>query len=291
MRARTELVAVVTQPDRPAGRGQRPTPTAVKVAAQAAQIPVFDPPRLREVRERLAALEPDLFVVVSYGKIIPADILAIPRQGVALNVHPSLLPLYRGATPIQGVLRDGRTETGVTIIAMDEGMDTGDIVLQEKIPIVPGETYGELHDRLAALGASLLGAAITALETGTLQRRPQAGLAPPGEIEATLTRPLHKDDMILDWHLPAKQLADRVRAFAPRPAARALVAGVPVKVLQARAIDDRSDPARAGEIAGIDKGAVRVYAGSGQLALERVIPPNRGVVDGAAFARSLRPAE
>jgi len=243
---------------------------------------------LRDIAEELRSLEPDLFVVVSYGKIVPASMLAIPKTGVALNVHPSLLPLYRGATPLQSVLRDGRSESGVTIIAMDEGMDTGDIVLQEKTPIGPDETCGELHDRLARTGARLLGDALDALASGTLERRPQAGLAPESEIAATLTHPLRKDDTVLDWHLSAGQLAARVRAFAPQPAARATVGGSALKVLQARACGEPSDPARAGEIAGIEGDAVLVYAGSGRLALERLIPPNRGAIDGAAFARSLQ---
>lgn len=229
-----------------------------------------------------------MFLVVSYGKIVPPSLLRVPKSGIALNVHPSLLPLYRGATPLQSVLRDGRTETGVTIIAMDAGMDTGDVVLQEKTAIVPGETCGELHDRLAQLGARLLGRALDALEGGLLERRPQSGLASEAEIEATMTRPLRKDDLVLDWRLTAKELADRVRAFAPQPAARATVAGTTLKVLQARAYGDPSDPGRAGQIAGIDGDAAFVYTGSGRLALERVIPPNRGVVDGATFARTLQ---
>ncbi|HXF35449.1 MAG TPA: formyltransferase family protein, partial [Candidatus Acidoferrales bacterium] len=184
-----------------------------------------------------------------------------------------------------------RSETGVTIIAMDAGMDTGDVVLVEKTAIAPGETYGELHDRLALLGARLLGDAIDLLETDRLERRPQAGLASEAEIAATLTRPLRKEDLVLDWRLPAKELADRVRAFAPSPGARASVAGTALKVLQARPDDGPGDPSRAGQIAGIDGNAVLVYAGSGRLALERVIPPNRGAVDGAAFARALQHAK
>lgn len=290
-RATTELAAVVTQPDRPAGRGQRLTPTPVKAAAVAAGLRVLDPERLRDIAPALSALEPDAFVVVSYGKIVPAGLLAIPRRGIALNVHPSLLPLYRGATPLQSVLRDGRTETGLTIIAMDSGMDTGDIVLQEKVALDPGETYGELHDRLAALGARLLEQALAALEQGTLERRPQSGLAPESDIAATLTHPLRKDDFVLDWHLSARQLADRVRAFSPSPGARATVGGAALKVLQARAAEGPGDPARAGEIAGIEGDAVLVNTGDGRLALERVVPPNRSAVDGAVFARSLQTAK
>jgi methionyl-tRNA formyltransferase len=242
---------------------------------------------LREIEAELDALQPDVFVVVSYGKIVPASLLRLPRTKIALNVHPSLLPLYRGATPLQSAIRDGRTDTGVTIIAMDEGMDTGDILLQERTPIGVDETYGELHDRLALIGARMLGDAIERLERGALERRPQAGLAPEDEIAATSTRPLRKDDFVLDWRLPAVQLANRVRSLAPQPGARAACAGTALKVLAARPLDEPDDPRRAGEIAGTRGDALVVYAGRGSLALERVTPPNRGPIDGASFARSL----
>jgi methionyl-tRNA formyltransferase len=266
------------------------TPTPVKAAAEAAGIAVLAPERLRDFAPVLQALEPDLFIVVSYGKIVPADVLAVPKTGLALNVHPSLLPLYRGATPLQSVLRDGRAQTGVTIIAMDAGMDTGDIVAQEPTAVGPSETYGELHERLALAGARLLGEAIDRLERGALERRPQAGLAPEAEIAATLTRPLRKDDFVLDWSMPARALADRVRAFAPAPGARATVAGSPLKILAAHAVDGAGD-ARAGEIAGIAGDALLVATGDGRLALERVVPPNRGALNGADFARSLQHAK
>lgn len=281
----------MTQPDRPAGRGQRLTPTPVKSAALAAGVTrILAPERLRDAAAEIAAAEPDLFIVVSYGKIVPASLLAIPRSGIALNVHPSLLPLYRGATPLQGVLRDGRSETGVTIIAMDAGMDTGDIVAQERTAIAPGETYGELHDRLAVAGAQLLGTALEALECGTLERRPQAGLVPEAEIAATATRPLGKDDALVRWDRSAGELAAQIRSLSPHPGARASVGGVRLKVVRAHARPLPNAPERAGTIAGIDGDAVLVFAGSGSLALERVIPPNRGVTEGAAFARTLQPA-
>lgn len=278
---------MVTQPDRPAGRGHRLTPTPVKAAAIARDLPVLEPERLREAAAQLDALRPDTFVVVSYGKIVPASLLQLPQTKIALNVHPSLLPLYRGATPLQSVIRDGRTETGVTIIAMDEGMDTGDILLQERTPIAARETYGELHDRLALAGATLLGDAIDRLGRGTLERRPQRGLAPEEEIAATLTRPLRKEDLMLDWHLPAVRLANQVRSLAPQPGARAACAGTTLRVLAAHPMEQPDDPGRAGEVAGTDGDALVVYAGRGSLALERVTPPNRGPIDGASFARSL----
>lgn len=234
-------MAVVTQPDRPAGRGHRLTPTPVKSAAVERGVRVLEPERLREIAPDLDALAPDLFVVVSYGKIVPASLLAIPRRGIALNVHPSLLPLYRGATPLQSVLRDGRTETGVTIIAMDAGMDTGDIVLQEPTPIAADETYDELHARLALVGAELLVRALDGVEHGTVTRTPQAGLAPQSEIDATSTRPLTKEDLVLAGPLSAVQLVDRIRSLSRTPGARTKVgfAGpAPAKILRAHVATD-----------------------------------------------------
>jgi methionyl-tRNA formyltransferase len=279
----------VTQPDRPAGRGQRLAPSPVKRSALECGLPVFTPERLRDEEAMLTALQPDLFIVVSYGKIIPAPLLAIPKR-IALNVHPSLLPLYRGATPLQGALRDGCAETGVTIIAMDAGLDTGDIVRQEPTSILPDETYGELHDRLAVAGARLLENAIGDVARGTFERRPQAGLASEARIAATMTRPLRKEDLVLRWDMPADAIVHRVRAYAPQPAARASVAGTMLKIVQAHARRSPADPANAGEIAGVDGTALLVYARDGCVALERVIPPNRGQIDGASFARSLQPA-
>lgn len=178
MAEHSDLRLVVTQPDRPGGRGQRLHPTPVKAAAREREIATVEPERLRDALGRLAEERADAFVVVSYGKIVPQRILDLPAHG-ALNVHPSLLPLYRGATPLQSALRDGRRESGVSIIAMDAGMDTGDLVLQERTEVGEQETYGELHDRYADLGAQLLVRALAELESGTLQRTPKARSAFP----------------------------------------------------------------------------------------------------------------
>ena len=152
---RTELQGVVTQPDRPAGRGQKLTAPPVKTAAQQLGVPVYQPASLRDFPAGLLGQHFDFFILASYGKLIPQSLLDVPELG-SLNVHPSLLPQYRGATPIQSALRDGASETGVTIMLMDAGLDTGDVVLQERTPILPGETFGELHDRLARFGAQAL---------------------------------------------------------------------------------------------------------------------------------------
>jgi methionyl-tRNA formyltransferase len=278
---RTTVLGVVTQPDRPAGRGHRLLPTPGKAAALELGVPVWTPARLAAFGAELRELDPDLFVVASYGRILPAALLAVPRSGVAFNVHPSLLPLYRGATPLQSAIRDGRSVTGVTIIAMDAGMDTGDILIAESTPLGSNETYGQLHDRLAALGADLLERAIGALADGTLERTPQAALGvAPTEIEATLTRPLGKEDLIIDWSWPAARIVDAVRAFAPSPSARGRVAGELVKIQSARR-------ARDGERGVTSDGGFVETAGDGAgVVILRVVPPNRGVMDAAAFVRT-----
>jgi methionyl-tRNA formyltransferase len=274
-------VAVVTQPDRPAGRGHALAPTPVKTAALARGLPVHTPQRLVGFADELRALGPDAFVVASYGRIVPPALLALVP--LAVNVHPSLLPLYRGATPLQSAIREGRGETGVTIIAMDAGMDTGDVLLQERTPLGPDETYGELHDRLAPRGAALAVEALARYADGTLERRPQAALARAlgigaAEIAATATRPLAKADLLVDWTQPPERIADLVRALAPQPLARAQLDGETVKVLAARA-------ARPGE----SDGATTADGGAVQhgVVLLRVIPPNRAAMSGAAWRGSV----
>jgi methionyl-tRNA formyltransferase len=272
---RTQIVAVVTQPDRPAGRGHKLAPTPVKTAALARGLRVDTPTALKPYADELRALAPDVLVVASYGRIVPQAILDVPLSGIALNVHPSLLPLYRGATPLQSALRDGRDETGVTIIAMDAGMDTGDIVLQERTPLGPEETYGELHDRLALRGAALLIDAVEKLEAGTLTRTLQSERG-----AATLTRPLAKEDMALDFSWPAARIVDTVRSLSPSPGARALLEGEQIKVLAARR-------ARADEHEYTADDGVVVRAGDGAgVVLLSVVPPNRGRMSGAAFRRA-----
>jgi methionyl-tRNA formyltransferase len=212
----------VTQPDRPSGRGQKLQPTPVKLAARELGIATIEPQHLRDIAETLREQAPDIFAVASYGKIVPQAILDIPALG-ALNVHPSLLPLYRRATPLQAQLRDGVALGGVSIILMDAGMDTGDIVGQRESPIGPRETYGELHERFAKLGAALLGEAVAGAASGTLVRVPQAGLRDEAEVARTATRPLAKGDFVLAApgdDARAYALVDKIRSLAPQPGAR-----------------------------------------------------------------------
>lgn len=263
---RTELRGVVTQPDRPAGRGQRLRATPVKEAALARALEVYEPVHLRAFARELATVEVDAIVVASYGRILPQAVLALPTMG-ALNVHPSLLPRYRGATPIQAALLAGDTETGVTIMLMDVGMDTGDVVLSERLAIEPSETYGSLHDRLAHFGAELLGRAIDLGERdGVFPHHRQCG-------EPSVTRPIAKGDLEIDWSWSAKRIVDHVRAYSPQPAARATIEGRPVKVLRAHI-------AR-----GNEHDALVFPSACGAVVIDELIAPGRSKESGTAFAR------
>jgi methionyl-tRNA formyltransferase len=249
----TELAAVVTQPDRRAGRGQRLQASPVKVAARELGLRVCEPVRLRDFAAEIAGERFDLLALASYGRILPKALLDLPRLG-ALNVHPSLLPKYRGATPIQGAILQDERETGVSIMLMDEGLDTGDVVLQRRLAIEPDETYGELHDRLAAAGAELLSEAIVLADRGALKRSPQRG-------EPTLTKPIERADLAVDWAWPPQRIVSVVRAYSPQPAARAAIDGEMVKILRAH----------------VDA--------EGRLAIDEVIAPNRGKMTGESFER------
>lgn len=276
---RTDLRGVVTQPDRPAGRGQKLRPTPVKAAALELGVPVFEPDSLRAFARERAAERYDLFVLASYGKILPQALLDVPKLG-SFNVHPSLLPKYRGATPIQTALLHGDEETGVTIMLMDAGMDTGEIVLQERTPISPDERYGELHDRLAAFGAQALSHALDLAKSGHIPHHPQSGTP-------SVTRPLRKDDLAVDWSWPSQRIVNAVRAFAPAPAARAQLAGAPVKLLRAKVGTASIAAVSPGSIISTNGDAVTVRCGEGTVDVLELVPPNRGAQTGAAFARAL----
>ncbi len=294
---RHDVIGVVTQPDRPAGRGKKVVATAVKTAALARGLRVFTPERLKPFVEEARAFGSDAFVVASYGRIVPQALLdAVP---IAFNVHPSLLPLYRGATPLQSAIRDGRTETGVTIIAMDAGMDTGDVLLQERTPLGSSETYGELHDRLAVMGAGMLVEALDRYGRGALVRTPQnASGVPEAEIAATLTRPLRKDDLVADWRRPPKAVVDHIRSLSPQPLARAIdprseFFKIVAAHVQPRGSAERVDvvfKAADGQLVVIEakssgRGVAAVDLGDSMVVLDRVIPSGKPEMDGMRFAQ------
>jgi methionyl-tRNA formyltransferase len=208
------VVAVVTQPDRPRGRELKPQPSPVKVLAEQLGLPVLQPERARDEKfiGELRGLAPDLIVVAAYGQILPAGILDLPRHG-CLNVHTSLLPKYRGAAPIQWAMANGDAETGVTIMKMDAGLDTGPIVAQRRTPIQATDDSVTLHDRLGRLGAELLLATIPDYVAGKVQPRPQ----PAGGVSHAPK--IKKEDGRIDWNLPAETIMNRLRAFTPWPGA------------------------------------------------------------------------
>jgi methionyl-tRNA formyltransferase len=283
--ARYPVVGVVTQPDRPAGRGRRLMASPVKALAVAEGIPVFQPERMRgnvEAVEQLRAWAPDVAVVVAYGQILPASVLEVPPFGV-LNVHASLLPRWRGASPIQGALLAGDEVTGVTIIKLDEGMDTGPMLASRETPILPEDTAGDLEGRLAQMGAELLMDVLPGYLAGRIEPHPQP------EKGVTLTRPLRASQARLDWCAPATQLHHQVRAFSPIPGAYTSWDGVRLKVLRSCVVgldDMPSLPGSAVPGTGFLFGELpAVVTGEGALALLYLQMAGKRPMDGGAFVR------
>ncbi|WP_369988907.1 methionyl-tRNA formyltransferase [Pseudomonas xanthosomatis] len=260
-----EIVAVYTQPDRPAGRGQKLMPSAVKALAVAHDIPVYQPQTLRnaDAQAELAALKPDLMVVVAYGLILPQVVLDIPRLG-CINSHASLLPRWRGAAPIQRAVEAGDAESGVTVMRMEAGLDTGPMLLKVVTPISADDTGGSLHDRLAEMGPPAVVQAIAGLADGSLQ----------GEVQddalATYAHKLNKDEARIDWSRPAVELERLVRAFNPWPVCHSTLDGETVKVLAANLSTGQGAP---GQILSASKDGLVVACGEGALSLTRLQLP------------------
>ncbi|WP_439817384.1 methionyl-tRNA formyltransferase [Zavarzinia sp. CC-PAN008] len=269
-----EIACVYSQPPRPAGRGRQLRPSAVHARAEALGIPVRTPLRLRDPADQaaFAALDLDVAVVVAYGLILPRAILDAPRLG-CVNVHASLLPRWRGAAPIQRAIMAGDAETGVTIMQMDAGLDTGPMLLHEAVPITDATTGGSLHDALAALGATLIVPALAGLADGSLQPQvqPDAGV--------TYAAKLTTEDERLDWRRPAAELAAQVRALSPRPGAFATLDGERLRVSGAESLDGDGAPG-----ATLDD-RLTVACGRGALRLTLVQAPGKRLMDAADFLR------
>jgi methionyl-tRNA formyltransferase len=248
-----DVVGVVTQPDRPQGRSRSTlVPSPVKRIALEEGLPVLQPerPRGADFLDALRALAPDLSVVVAYGHILRQEVIDLPPMGT-LNIHASLLPALRGAAPIQAAIREGLTETGVTIMRMVLALDAGPVLLRAPTPIVEDETYGELQQRLAELGALALVEALALLAVGAAQEEPQ------DEARATAAPKVEREDARLDWARPADELARAVRAYDPRPGAFTTLRGVEVKLFGARLVPDRGgDP---GEVLAVDEAGLLAY--------------------------------
>jgi methionyl-tRNA formyltransferase len=274
-------LAVFTQPDRRAGRGQQEVASPVKRLAESAGIPVLQPLTLRDaaVQAELRALQPDLMVVVAYGLILPPKVLAIPRHG-CWNVHASLLPRWRGAAPIQRAVEAGDAETGVCLMQMERGLDTGPVLLRQATPIDPRETAGELHDRLARLGAEVLRDGIGLLRAGLL---PQAVAQPEQGI--THAHKLDKAEAKLDLGQPAELLARKVRAYSPWPVAEAVIGGERLRIHAAEAVQGAGAP---GSVLQAAQSRLEIACGEGALRLLRVQREGGRVVDVADFLNARR---
>ena len=279
----TEVAAVYTQPDRPAGRGRVLTPSPVKREALARGIPVLQPDTLKgEVsRAALRALEPDLMVVVAYGMLLPQKILDIPQYG-CWNVHASLLPRWRGAAPIQRAIEAGDTETGVCLMQMEKGLDTGPVLLRRAIPIGPETTAGQLHDALSILGAQVLADGLKLQRLGV-----RAQPVPQPEAGVTYAHKLEKAEALLDWSRPAQALANKVRAFQPVPVAEGVVAGERVRIHAAVALP-QAHAAAPGTVLAAGREGIDIACGEGVLRVRTLQRPGGKAITAADYLNARR---
>lgn len=281
LQAELRPLVVLTQPDRPAGRGRQLQPSPVKQLAQVQGLPVWQPETLRsaDVQEQLRQLQLDLMVVVAYGLLLPKAVLALPRYG-CWNLHASLLPRWRGAAPIQRAIEAGDSQTGICLMQMEAGLDTGPVLLSKALPIAADNTAGELHDELSRLGAEVLGDGLRLLGANRLpapQAQPADGV--------TYARKLDKAEAQLDWQLPAAQLYNKIRAFSPWPVAECELAGERLRVHAAERVESLS--AAPGTVQ-IDQGRLLVACGQQGLALTRVQRAGGRVISAADYLNARR---
>ena len=283
LKSRHQVVGVLTQPDRPAGRGQQMRASPVKLLALDAQLPLAQPPTLKtpESRAELAHWAADVLVVVAYGLILPPPVLALPRLG-CVNIHGSLLPRWRGAAPIQRAILAGDAETGVTIMQLDAGLDTGPMLLERARPIGSQDTAGDLHDALSELGAAALLEALDGLAAGTLKPRaqPAEGVSYAPKIE--------KSESPLDWSVSAIHLDRKIRAFNPWPVAETRFAGESLRVLRARIAEPVGTHDAPGTLLGIAEDGLRVACGEGVLAVRELQRAGKRPVSARDFANAVR---
>jgi methionyl-tRNA formyltransferase len=272
--ARHQVALVVSQPDRPAGRGRELHPPPVKEAALALGLPTLQPTKVKDpaLAGQLAALSPDVFVVVAYGRILPTALLAVPRLG-PWNVHASLLPALRGAAPIQWAVIRGEPRTGVCIMRMEEGLDTGPVAARAETPIGAEETAGVLAERLATLGADLLVETLPRIEAGAITLEPQ------DHARATLAPLLRKEDGLLDFRSPAAAVSAQARGVDPWPGPAATLEGEPVKLFGPRVVAGQGAP---GEVLGLREAGLVVACGEGAVAFAELQLPGRKRLPAAA---------
>jgi methionyl-tRNA formyltransferase len=276
-----EVVAVVAQPDRKAGRGMRMHRPETALLAEARGIPVFQPAKIRtdEFLDSVRALNADVGVVVAYGRILPASLLEIPRHGF-LNVHASILPAYRGAAPIQRAIENGDTETGVSIMRVDEELDHGPVFDIVRTPIEPDERAPQLFERLARLGGDALVSVLDAISSGRAQPTEQE------HERATIASKIEKDEGVVDWTMPAKLIYDRFRAFDPWPGVSLRAQDEMLRLVDIRPVDARGG--EPGAIVSFEHDSIVVSTSDGALRLTRVQRPGKSPVSGADFARGRR---
>jgi methionyl-tRNA formyltransferase len=274
--------AVYTQPDRPAGRGRRFTPSPVKQLALARGLPIYQPLTLKESTAELRAFKPDVMVVVAYGLLLPKDILAIPTHG-CINVHASLLPRWRGAAPIARAIEAGDTVTGISIMRMEQGLDTGPIFSQAQIPIEQQDTARTLQDKLAKLGAAVLVDTLEKIAQGAIEPRAQ------DDAEACYARKLSKEETWIDWRQPALRIARKIRAFDPWPVACTRLQGKSIRVWRAEIESEvNAEETLPGTILSVNADGIRVASGAGVLALLRLQAEGGRVMDAVAFVNGHR---
>ena len=282
-RAGHELACVVAQPDRPAGRGREMKAPATKEWALARGLPVLQPTKVRDgtLHAALAPMRPDAVIVAAYGRILGTDLLTLAPRG-AINVHGSLLPRYRGAAPIQWAVANGDRETGVSIMQMDEGLDSGDVLLQRPLPIAPTDTAESLSPRLAALGGEALVEALALLEAGRLTPARQDA------SEVTLAPILSKDDGKVDWSRPAGAIAARLRGFTPWPGAWTTLDGRTVKLLEVEPLDGAAPGAPGSGRKAAGRGLAVACGDGTALLVRRLQPEGKGAQEALAFLNGLR---
>jgi methionyl-tRNA formyltransferase len=277
LKSEHEVVGVVTQPDKPVGRDQRIEPPPIKRAVVETTMSILQPARIKAAVEEIRAVQPNVIVVMAYGQILPREILEIPKIA-CLNLHASLLPRWRGAAPIQAAIAAGDAETGMTVMYMDEGLDTGDVLLQRKIDIRPDDTGGSLHDRLGEIAPEALLEALRMLESGTAPRVPQ------DKSRATLAPKLEREDGRIDWNEPAEVIERKIRAFNPWPGAFTRMSGRNLKIFSATVVDLNGKP---GTILRSENEIV-IAAFEGALSLGEVQLEGKQRMSAGDFARGQR---
>lgn len=275
-----EICAVVTREDKPRGRGNVMTPTPTKLTAIEHNIPVYTPKSLRdgEFSAIMSEHSPDLIAVVAYGKILPHDVIAFPRFG-CINVHVSLLPKYRGAAPMQRAIMEGEDETGVTIMYMDDGLDTGDIITAESFPITAEDDFESVHDRSAELGAALLSSTVDELFAGRATRTKQ------DDSLATYAKKVEKEDAKIDFTNSSAVVDRRIRGVTPIPGAFCYLNGKMLKICRERVTNGKGKP---GEVLSLDSsgdGSITVACGEGAIKITSVIPEGKGRMSAGDFVR------